>query len=213
MCPRRLAEKKRENAVVEATLGNVVLTGGRSASEILHDVLVEALAVCGLDASHFSLPTSADRFRRTYAESLPEFEATRLASPMRRDIARQIVAALQRKLMWQSDNHTTSLADALGVTCAPLALKVHDFGESAGWLPDFVYQDRVWTALELAALGEALAHREVITPQAAKALAWVQDQVVHDGRIHLGGRRIVMFGAGAEMAPTRHSRSRSASRQ
>ncbi len=187
----------------EAPSGSVVLAGGRSASEILYDVLAEATAICGLDAAHFSLPASAEQFRRTYTDVLPRFEAARLTSPNRRDIARELVLALQRKLRWQSGGNTESIVDVLSETCAPLSLKVHDFGEPAGWQPEFVYQNRVWSSRELTALGEALAQQEVITPQAARALAWVQDQVVHDGRIRLDGRRIVMFGAGAEMAPTR----------
>ena len=186
----------------EAPVGNVVLAGGRSASEILHDVLAESMAVCRADNSHFGLPSSADQFRRTYVDVLPRFEAARLASPLRRDIARQIVTALQDKLVWQSGDSMTPVAQALGVAGASLPLTVHDLGNSAGWLPELVYRDREWKAHELAALGEMLAGQNVITPQAAKALAWVQDNVVHDGRIQLTGRRIAMFGAGAEMAPT-----------
>lgn len=187
----------------EAPVGNVVLAGGRSASEILHDVLAEAMAVCGADNAHFGLPTSADQFRRTYVDVLPRFEAARLASPKRGDIARQIVIALQRKLLWQSgDSIIAPVAEVLGVTGTPLPLSVHDFGEPVGWLPELVYRGKAWNGHELAALGDTLAKQNVITPQAAKALAWVQDHVVQDGRIQLNGRRIVMFGAGAEMAPT-----------
>jgi len=191
-----------ERVLGEAPVGNVVLAGGRSASEMLHDVLAESMAVCGADNSHFGLPASADQFRRTYVDVLPRFEAARLASPMRSDLAGQIVAALQHKLVWQSDNGFAPVADALGVAGVPLPLTVHDFGTSTGWLPALEYRDRVWKAHELAVLGEMLAGQNVITPQAAKALAWVQDHVVRDGRIQLNGRRIAMFGAGAEMAPT-----------
>ena len=160
------------------------------------------MAVCRADNSHFGLPSSADQFRRTYVDVLPRFEAARLASPLRRDIARQIVTALQHELVWQSGDSMTPVAEALGVAGTPLPLSVHDFGESVGWLPELVYRGKAWNGHELAALGEILAGQNVITPAAAKALAWVQDHVVRDGRIQLNGRRIVMFGAGAEMAPT-----------
>jgi hypothetical protein len=185
--------------------GNVALAGGRPASEILHDALREGLRRNGESPAAFHLPEGTGEFRHAYPAVLPAFEAARRVSAKRRELARSIVAALQRELVWQTDGEAHPLADLLRHTPEPAALQIHRFGSSSGWYPSLDYRGRTWHPQELGALGAELASRQVITGAAATALGWVAGHLLDQGRIgfgRLGARKIAMLGAGAEMAPT-----------
>ena len=187
----------------ESSGSGVVLAGGRSASEILHGALTEAVRAHGGLPGDFSLPGQSEAFRRTYPEVLPAFEAARLVSTKRNALAMHIVDAFRRALVWQSGNDEMPIAEALKDPAIPVALEVRQTGTSAGWRPELVYAGKTYAADDIAVAGELLGSRQVVTPAAAKALAWVGNHLLDAGRIHLGGRRIAMLGAGAEMAPTR----------
>jgi len=150
-----------------------------------------------------ALPADPQHFRRSYPAVLPSFEAARLASPQRTDIARVLSAALQRCLLWEGPDGRGPLADALEVPADPLPLRSREPTGEAGWVPQLVYRGERWPAEELAALGDRLAARHVITPAAAEALAWLAGNHCQDGALRLCGRKIVVLGANAEMAPTR----------
>lgn len=185
--------------------GQVALAGGRPASEILHEALREGLHANGESPGSFHLPESAGAFRHAYPAVLPAFEAARRSSPKSRQLAQRIVAALQRQLVWQTDQGAQSLDQLFGQPPEPAELKVHAFGATSGWSPSFRYRGRTWQARELGELGVELGSRRVITSAAAKALAWVGEHLFDHGHLHFGrfgGRKIVMLGAGAEMAPT-----------
>ena len=81
-----------EQSLMSKAKSGVVLKNNRSASSIFHEVL--SLVCDQID------PTprlqewliSADSFRKHYVSRLPEFEAHRLCSPQRHEIARQPVS-------------------------------------------------------------------------------------------------------------------------
>ncbi len=86
---------------------------------------------------------------------------------------------------------------------APLPLEMHVFDGKAGWQPSLVYRGERWDATRLAEFGALLVDRGVMTPEAGDALAWVSEEVLDAGTLHLAGRKIAVLGGGAEMAPTR----------
>ena len=183
--------------------GSVQLADSTSASAVLHAVLAEAVAAFPAALASAGLPTRAERFRANYRELLPRFEAARLASPERFHIARHLAAAVQRRLVWQDARGTRPLDEQLEAPGEVLPLEERTFPGLPGWRPDLVYRGARWDALRLAELGTELARRDIVTPQAADALVWMAAQLDGDGLLHLAGRRIVVLGAGAEMAPTR----------
>jgi len=183
--------------------GSVRLAHDESASTILHRILTEAVAAFPDALAEVSLPEDPQRFRRSYPELLPRFEAARLASGQRAAIARTMAVATQRCLHWQGPEGTVPLSRALETAVEPLPLDAWEPAGEPGWTPQLVYRGERWPASELAALGEQLAARQVITPAAADALRWLAEQRLDDGTLRLRGRRIVVLGANAEMAPTR----------
>lgn len=183
--------------------GSVLLADSITASALLHAVLVDAVAAFPADLANARLPERADAFRADYREALPRFEAARLASPERFRIARHLAGATQRRLVWQDADGSRPLDALLAEPGEPLPLEERAARGAPGWRPDLVYRGERWDAQRLAELGGELVRRNVITTQASDALTRVAAQLPEDGMLRLPGRRIVVLGAGAEMAPTR----------
>ena len=187
----------------DASAGAVVLAEQQAASTLLHGALSEAASQHAGALEAGRLPADAGTFRKNYSSILPTFEAARLDSEARGDIAGLIVSCLNGAVHWQSGSTSMPLADALTLPAQPLALESHVFPGRAGWRPNIVYRGERWQARQLADLGTAMVERGVVTGYAGKALAWVGDELLDDGELHLAGRKIAVLGGGAEMAPTR----------
>lgn len=184
--------------------GNVVLPEGRSASVLLHETLEAVLRAhpgCFADAV---FPDDSRRFRSVYAAAMPSYEAARVAAPERTRLALELARGAEACLRWEDEAGPVSVAEALATPAEPLPLRTHDFAGSPGWTPTPIYRGERWSGAGIAGLGATLTERDVITPAAAEALAWVAEHALRDGRLDLSGRRIAMLGANAEMAPTRH---------
>ncbi|MEE4361895.1 MAG: hypothetical protein V2I63_10270 [Pseudomonadales bacterium] len=184
--------------------GGVVLPDGRSASALLHETLLDSVRAFPDLFVDAAFPESASLFRSAYPAILPRFEAARVAAPARAAIARRLARVWAGCLQWADDAGRVGLHEALADTVAPLRLKMHAFGGRPGWTPAPVYRGERWSGAQIAGLGAALAERDVITPAAAEALAWVAEHALQGGVLDLSGRRIAVLGANAEMAPTRH---------
>ncbi len=177
----------------------VALAEGHSASTILFQLLSDAVHQFPGTLSAANFPSTPSAFKKIYSRAIPEFEAARQASPQRYDIARHILKNLQTLVVFDPG----TLHQALQHTLPPLALKQHRFTGKPGWAPNLVYRGERWSGDRLSELGQLLASRHVITPEASQALAWVQDRLDARGELSLSRRKIAVLGAGAEMAPTR----------
>jgi len=182
--------------------GSVLLAGHKPASLVLHEALLASVQQFPQAFAAADLSPDANRFRKTYSQALPRYEAHRLASAARGEIAQQIVSALRANLVWQQGEAAQPLNEAL-TPAEPLALDSADFPSGGGWQPSVVYQGERWSAHQLDALAQLLVQRGVVTAPAGQALSWVATDLLEQGRINLRGRRIVVMGGGAEMAPTR----------
>ena len=184
----------------------VVLPEGRAASALLLDCLGEAATAFPGTFAAIDVPTSGSVFRKAYPEVLPAFEAARLASPDRVEIARTLAEAVAQQIRWRDVDGDRALSDWLAAQAdaAPLPLETHRFSGTTGWQATPVYRGERYGPDALAAVGGLMAERSVVTPEAGAALARLAAEAFSDGALDLGGRRIAMLGAGAEMAPTRH---------
>ncbi len=181
----------------------VLLAPGTSAMTLLHSLLREAADAFPQAFTAAGLAPEAAAFRRGYPGQMPHFEAARVASPQRHEIARHICTGLQKQIMWGRADQHQPLAEALRQPVAPLTLENHSFSGQPGWQPVVVYRGQRWPAEHLGDLGAQLVQRGMISGQAGEALAWVCNQPLATGSLDLRGRRIAVLGGGAEMAPTR----------
>ena len=192
---------RRDTAVAS---GSVVLREARSASALLHHALLEAVRACPERFAEVDLPPAPGPFRDAFPELLPRFEAARIAAPERAQLARRLALAGGACLQWEDDAGRVDLREALAEPAPPLRLRMHGFRGRPGWLPAPVHRGERWSGADIAGLGAVLGERDVVTPAAAEALAWLARAVLEDGALDLSGRRIAVLGANAEMAPTRH---------
>jgi hypothetical protein len=183
--------------------GKVLLAREQAASAVLHAVLADTIAAFPVAMGAVGLPADPRAFRNAYAAVLPRFEATRLASGERCDIARHAVGVLEQHVVWQDQSGSRSLHEALTESVAPLALERLAFEGEPGWQPSLIYRGERWDGTRLEALGAQLVDRGLATRDAGLALTWVGEQVLDAGTLHLPGRKIAVLGGGAEMAPTR----------
>lgn len=181
----------------------MLLAEDKAASLVLHEVLLHAVQQFPQAFADVELPLDAANFRHSYSQLLPKYEAHRLASPSRMDIAQQLVAALRNTLVWRQGGHQQLLHEALTPAAQPLPLEHVEFSGASGWRPTIVYQGERWPAQQLGALAQLLVQRGVITAAAGDALSWVSADLLEQGALNLAGRKIVVMGGGAEMAPTR----------
>lgn len=186
-----------------STPAGVVLRDGRPASSVFHSVLAQVCANYPEIFSDVSLPDGAGAFRKSYGQHLPLLEAARVGGPHRLEVARQLVAALHEQVGWQDEQGECSLAEALQHPAEPLALNSHQFDGAPGWQPVLLYRGERWADARLTELGSDLVARGMVTAAVGQALDWAGNGTLPEGRIDLSGRRIVLLGAGAEMAPTR----------
>lgn len=183
--------------------GQVLLAQGESALAVLHGVLADAAGAFAPAFAAVSMPAHAEAFRRVYPDLLPQFEAARLASPQRHQIANRALTALRPAIVWRDHAGTRPLDEALREAAEPLPLNTHAFEGTPGWQADVVYRGERWESSHLADLGSLLVDRHVITAAGADALAWVQNELLEGGLLRLTGRKVAVLGGGAEMAPTR----------
>ncbi len=184
--------------------GKLALSGQRSASVVFHSVLSKLVDQFPDAFAQLPFPEHPDPFRRRYGDILPRFEAARVASASRTEVAERAVKLLREQIVYVEGNgHEAPLGELLAEPGDPLPLQLHSFTGSPGWTPTLTYQGERWGHERLPVLGRELVGRGMITQPAGDALMWMAEQGLQQGAMVLSGRKIAVLGAGAEMAPTR----------
>jgi hypothetical protein len=183
--------------------GSVQLANAGSVSTLLYTLVTQAVARYPGTFSSLEVPHSIGQFRHVYPDWLPAFEAARLASTDRLEIARFLASAAHECLVWREGDHSQPLKSALDSSAAPLTLISQSPRTSPGWKADIVYRGVRFDASDLSSLSAELVQRGVITSSAGDALNWIERHHMSGGRVLLAGRKVVVLGAAAEMASTR----------
>ena len=174
----------------------IVLRGGSASAQFLA-ALHGAQAAFPDALGSITLPQDTARFRSAYPELLPRFEALRQAAPQRTRIAQHLYDAGQA-----SCTHSGQpLHEALGAAAAPLPVSARPAGAS---LPVQLAVTRSGEALQGGRLRDwvhSLHATHKLTDDVLGAFSWLSDTFA-DAPITLEGRKVVIFGAGAVLAPT-----------
>jgi len=197
----------------------IELADGGSATTHLHTALLAAVEAHPDVFADAGLPTDASVFKSTYADALPAFEAARADSAQRADIARTIVDAARAAIVMNPAG--VPLADAVADDSAPLDLDTWSPGGTGRLVPAVPFGDRILTGDELVAEIDEMVARGSASAPVGHAIRWIVDHAMSPAPgsagtsmfpqtraggtsgIDLRGRRIVVLGAGAELAPTR----------
>lgn len=178
----------------------IQLRPGSSASEILYRCLDTAVQAHPSAFAEIDFPKSAADFKRRYVTTLPRFEAARINHPARADIARLLAETFQAHLVYANDEGTHPLQEHLTRPAKPLLLERLPPNCDPGWQPNLHFLKQDWA--DLACLGKALLSANIVSQNAKVALDWLAQHLGEPHQLDLSERKVVIFGASAEMAPT-----------
>jgi hypothetical protein len=178
----------------------IQLRSDRSASQILHLCLDKAVQAYPAIFSEINFPKNSRDFRASYVAMLPEFEAARINHPARTEIARLLAETFQDQLAYHSVDGICELKEHLAHPAKPLLLERLPPNNDPGWQPTLHFLKQDWP--DLSSLSQALVSEKIISAGAKEALAWLDEYMGGESCINLSSRKIVVFGASAEMAPT-----------
>lgn len=182
----------------------VVLPDGHTGSSLFHAVLSDAVSAFPRVLGDVGLPLRASAFKRSYGPVLARFEAARVASAERAEIARYIVRRTQEALEFASAGRRVLLSEYLATPAAAPQLNRRTLDGPVGLPVEVPYEGRVLRGPELAGFVDQLFEAHQLTAAARRALHWIIDYTAaQGGRIDLREERFVILGAAAELAPTR----------
>lgn len=182
----------------------VQLEAGATASQLLGRLLEEAQRQ--FEPLHrVRIDTERGGFKRSYGDALVEFEAARVRSPVRSEIAKFLAERAAAQLYWSDgEGHELPLREHLASPSEPLETKSVSSPSDVKLIPQVPWEGEARQNGQLLALIEEMNEKRWITDAGAKALRWVIGHAdEHGGHIDLSGHKFVLLGAGAELAPTR----------
>jgi hypothetical protein len=182
----------------------VAFPEGATGSTFLHSLLTAAVEKFPQALTAAALPAGGKVFKETFGDAVTRFEAARVASSQRVDIACAVRAMVTSQMRLVDARGTRPLLEALRADTSPeRAIPVRVMNTmGAGRLVPSVTVDGaplVGSALTQWICGKRDEHH--MNDAAAQALLGLVGQAGTQG-LSLRGERFVLLGAGAELAPT-----------
>lgn len=171
-----------------------------SATNQLHAALGDTIAGFPSVFTGLDVPADPADFKKTFASVLPVFEAMRAASPDRSAIARHVVDQVLAGVVVEPGS--VPITDAIAQSCEPFDLETWSPGGDSRLRPAVPLEGRALSGTDLVTSVDALVARGSASSSVAAAVSRLVDDAGDDG-LDLRGTRIVVLGAGAELAPTR----------
>ena len=179
----------------------VGLAGGRSASALLYDALADAVSTFPDALQGVDVGGSSGEFKKRYGEVLPVFEATRIGSRRRGDIARHLRELARNSIVWIGDEGEEPLAEHIARKSEPFDLETQSF-DAKTRLDPYVWSDgTMLTGSELTRWVSDVVARGSATPDVLGSVEWMIE-AARNGGLDLRERKVVILGASAELAPT-----------
>ncbi len=179
----------------------MVLVGRTGGTVVLHELMTAAVAAYPDAFEGLSLPASPEGLKARYPELLPEFEAARVQSAERSEIARTLCLAAGKRLAYLDEAGERPLAELLAEPHEPLHLVRVDLPGPRRLTPSVEFEKRLYVGGELLKLASELDRRRLMTQAAARALAFVTEMAGTARGLSLSGERFVLLGAGAQLSP------------
>lgn len=177
----------------------VVLTQDESGSKFFHRVLREAVDAFPRSFEDAPIPSSGKVFKKGYGDLLTRFEAARVNSPQRLEIARYLRAATAAALGFSRGGATKTLDESFKETVAAPETDTRAPSGSAGHTLEVPLDGRVYRGRDVAQAVDALFSAHHLTQRAADGLRWLVNHT--GGTLDLTGHRFALLGASAELSP------------
>ncbi len=179
-----------------------MLANGETGSSFFHRVLREAVGAFPTELNGAQLPSSSKAFKAGYGDAVCRFEAARIGSSKRVEIARHLQTATQTSLGLSTGGVVTPLRDALTEVVAAPPTETHEAKGAAGWRPEVPLDDRIYRGREVLEAVDVLQTAHHLTDAAARGLRWlVEHAEKQGGKLDLSGERFALLGANAELSP------------
>ena len=188
--------------MTERKTDGVSLPPGLSGSRFFHGVLTDTALAFPHVFGDAALP-APDAFKQRFPDALVRFEAARVASPERAEIARFMTRRTHAQLVFRRAGEHRPLAEHLAAPHPAATLVARPLGGPPGLVPEVPFEGRVYRGAEVADLATAMRARHLLTDSAAEGVRWlVAHAEAQGGALDLTGQRFAILGAGAELAPT-----------
>ena len=194
-----MSAKGERGSVARGTAEGLQLPSGYTASGFLHELLRGSLERWPDVLGSAAFPADASTFRSSFGEAMVRFEAARAASPLRTEIASDLVRTASDRLCFLSNGKTLAHSEYWSRSAEPLAFETIPAVNSTALTPHVDWEGRRYSGKDLHELADSFLAGSLMTRPAADALRWIADQ---HGGIDLSGRKFVVLGAGAELAAT-----------
>ena len=181
----------------------VALPEGESGSHLLHRVVADATRAFAADLPNLDFPKNGAAFKKGFGDALARFEAARLASPKRLEIARTLCGAVAASCAFEENGNRTPLFDVLSrKNGAPHATHVVRGEEAPSLAIEIPFEGRTVRGDDALALVEKLHADHHMTAAALEGLRWIILHAKENGGIvDLRGKKFAMLGAAAELSP------------
>lgn len=171
----------------------VQLGSGETGSSFLHRVLLDAVTRFP-ELGAAQVPADPKRFKDDFGDVVTRFEAARVASARRVEVARHLLQLTNAALLLDG----VPLLAALEEPVAAPAVDVHA-GAPGRWVPEVPLDGRVYRGREVLTALAHLKDAHHLTHAAHAALTWVVERTAEG--LDLSGQRFAVIGAGAELSP------------
>ncbi|MEO0812058.1 MAG: hypothetical protein AAFY60_04280, partial [Myxococcota bacterium] len=180
----------------------VNLPPGQSASSFVLSLLGEAKSEFPAVFGDLALPSASKGLKKRYPILLIEFEQRRCAASQRAEIAQFLQRRVAEQCLLRDTSGERPLSE-LGLSAEPLNVEHLHSSRAPGWTPSFRYEGRQWLGREISDLVNSLEERKRMNASTAATLRRALERLDNEGSLRLEGQRFALFGAGAEIAPTR----------
>ncbi|MDB4976945.1 MAG: hypothetical protein JWN48_5286 [Myxococcaceae bacterium] len=179
----------------------ITLADGVTGGQVLQALLQQAVAEFPDAFGGLELPADPAVFKASYSELLPVFEAARVQSEQRSEIARALCLWAAGQLRYVDEQGERPLTEALFAPAEPLKLVRVDLKGAARLTPSVDYAGRLYVGAQLANLAAELDSARFVTRAVVSALTDIARRAQEGAGLSLRGQRFVLFGAGAELSP------------
>lgn len=182
----------------------VALPERDTGSRFFHRILKDAVARFPKELAAARLPSDGKRFKRDYGDALVRFEAARLGSAARVEVAQHMARATLAAMRLQEDQKDAPLLEALTQNVDAPAHETQRGAKTAGFIAEVPFEGTTYRGKDVLSLVDRLHADHHMTTAARAALRWIVEHIdAQGGALDLSQHRFALLGASAELSPVR----------
>mgnify|MGYP003684409559 CR=1 FL=1 len=180
----------------------VMLPEGYTGSSFFRKILEQATSAFPEAFKNYELPQQK-AFKKYYAEAVVRFEATRVGSEQRSEIAKYMVQSTQEQLRYLGNGFDGLFNDYMAQEVKAASFETIDLKNKLGLKSEVSFRGKRYKGAALKDLAQLLRSEHKITNKTAGAMNYMAELAKSQSEgLDLSGKKFVVLGASAELAPT-----------